>query len=77
VFPSSAIDDWSKSEISEVDMGEGWGVGYLFDSADVIPPSRLAHAKSDVSDLANVNPEIGNYRFRMARDIAMQRIAFF
>jgi hypothetical protein len=44
-------------------MGRGW----LLDSADRIPPSRLAHAKSDVSDLANVNAEIGNCRFRMAR----------
>src|SRR5713101_1704550 len=40
-------------------------------------PSRPARAKSDVSDLANVNAEIGNCRFRMARDIAMPCIAFF
>src|SRR5438128_12636515 len=41
-------------------VGEGWGGGYLFDSADLIPPSRLARrareptsptSKSDVSDL--------------------------
>src|SRR5260370_19526560 len=51
-------------------VGEGWGGGCLFDSADLIPPSRLAHAKSDVSDLANVHAEIGNCRFRMARDPA-------
>jgi hypothetical protein len=49
-------------------VGEGWGGGCLFDSARPIPPSRLAHAKSDVSDLANVNTEIGNCRFRMARE---------
>jgi len=29
VFPSSAIDDWSKSETSDVDLGEGQGGGYL------------------------------------------------
>src|ERR1700693_1631443 len=48
--------------------GEGWGGGCLFDSAGLIPTSPLAHAKSDVSDLANVNTEIGNCRFRMARE---------
>ena len=45
-------------------MGRGW----LFDSADRIPPSRLAHAKSDASDLANVNSEIGQTRFRLAHE---------
>src|ERR1051326_5810901 len=52
VFPSSAIDNWSKSETSEVDMGEGWGEGYLFDSADRHPPpgSRAESARhSDAS----------------------------
>ena len=44
------------------------GRGALFDSAKPKLPSRLAHAKSDVSDLANVNAEIGNCRFRMARE---------
>ncbi len=42
VFPSSAIDDWSKSETSDLDEGEGWGGGYLFDCAGLLPPSRLA-----------------------------------
>src|SRR2546430_12554822 len=48
--------------------GEGWGEGWLFDSAEPRSPSRFAHAKSDVSDLANVHAEIGNCRFRMARE---------
>src|SRR5712691_844828 len=48
--------------------GEGWGGGWLFDSAEPRTPSRFAHAKSDVSDLANVHAEIGNCRFRMARE---------
>src|SRR6266700_4855847 len=68
VFPSSAVDNRSKSETSEVDTGEGWGGGRLFDSADPLPPSRLARAKSDVSDLANVNAEIGKSGFRLTRE---------
>jgi hypothetical protein len=53
-------------------MGRG-----VFVYAKPCTPSRLAHAKSDVSDLANMKAKIGNCRFWMARDIAMLRIAFF
>src|SRR6266702_1609443 len=40
--PEFGHDNWSKSETSEVEMGEGWGGGCLFDTADLTPPSRLA-----------------------------------
>src|SRR6266545_1377732 len=68
---------WSHLALSEPHpapsplVGEGWGEGCLLDSADLMPSSRLAHAKSDVSDMAKVKTEIGNCRFRLARDIAM------
>ena len=44
-------------------MGRGVSANDSFDT-----PSRLAHAKSDVSDLAKVNVEIGNCRFRVTRE---------
>src|ERR1700693_5742400 len=37
VFPSSANYRWSKSETSDLDVGEGWGGG-SFDSADLGTP---------------------------------------
>src|SRR5207245_2434761 len=40
--PEFGHDNWSKSETSEVDMGEGWGGGGLFDAAELIAPSRPA-----------------------------------
>ena len=47
--------------------GEGWGGGSLLGQARPHAPSGLTHAKSDVSDLANMNPEIGVSGFRLAR----------
>ena len=49
--PEFGRDNWSKSETSDVDMGEGWGGGYLFDSAGLIPPSRLACSARDIAML--------------------------
>src|SRR6266704_2066198 len=67
VFPSSAVDNRSKSETSEVDTGEGWGGGRLFDSADPLPPSRRARAdlplkgggnRSELADTSMYGPSI-------------------
>src|SRR5205823_3144448 len=46
--------------------GMGRGVSVRICGAKTTLPVR-AHAKSDVSDLANMPAEIGNGRFRMAR----------
>src|ERR1700680_734917 len=43
--------DGSKSETSDLDVGQGWGGGYLFDSAGMIPPSRLARSARDIAML--------------------------
>ncbi len=60
--------------------GEGWGGGSLLGQARPHAPSGLTHAKSDVSDLANMhaksdvsdlanmNAEIGISGFRLARE---------
>src|SRR5439155_26486652 len=83
--PEFGHDNWSKSETSEVDMGEGWGGGCLFDAADRIPPSRLARTAREptspsrgevtgASRLLAISGKRGNVEALVAVSAAAERL---